>query len=426
MVDLRPFRGLRYNESKVESLEAVLAPPFDVIPETLREKLLRRSPHNVVHVTLAGEVGGDWHDEAAARFRAWKREGVLRQDREPSFYSYEHWFEWKGVPTHRLGLVGIVRLEEDREREIYPHEHTFPAARRDRLKLLSACRANLEPIFLLFPDPERKVAEVIGQAERVDRVEARSDDQTRQVFWRISDPEAIRTIRKLMAGKNLLVADGHHRFATAKDYRDAQWAESDERDREAPYNFQVVHLAAMEDPALRILPTHRTVQGISPEAIASLPDGLSRLYEIHPEKREVGDLAAGLVDVEGEGPEIIAYMGGRSLSLVPRNDGAMQAAMGGDHSALWSSLPASRLHRLILEGMLGIRRDRLAECVRFHRSPVEAAELVDRGEAQAAFFLRSVKPRVVWDLAREGEMMPQKSTDFFPKFPSGFIFYSFE
>lgn len=426
MVDLKPFRGLRYDPTKAGALDTLLAPPFDVIPNGLRQELLRRCAYNVVHLTLAGEIGGDWHESAALRFRNWRREGILRQDEEPSFYAYEHRFEWNGVPTQRLGLIGILRLEEEDEQEVYPHEHTFPRAREDRLKLLSACRANLEPIFLLFSDPEGEVSRAIRKERRVDLVESSGQDETGQAFWRLADPEAIRTIREIFSDKKLLVADGHHRFATAKDFRDAEWARTGHRDRAAAYNYRMIHLSYIEDPALRILPTHRTLNGLAPEALEGLADALAPFYELRREDREIGELAQPLVEAGNTGPEIIVYTGRTTWCLYPRSDDTIRAAMGRDRSPLWSSLPSARLHRLILEDVLGITAHRLAECVTFHRSAVEAASRVDRREAQAAFLLRAVKPQVIWELSRAGEMMPQKSTDFFPKFPSGFIFYAFE
>jgi uncharacterized protein (DUF1015 family) len=426
VVDLRPFRGLRFDQAKVGPIGPLLAPPFDVIANNVRQELLSRSPYNVVHLTLAGEVGGDWHQAAAERFQAWRKEGVLRQDEQPSFYAYEHQFEWKGIAARRLGLIGILRLEEENRQEVFPHEHTFPKARRDRLKLLSACRANLEPIFLVFPDPELQAAQVVRKEEGVDVVETSGNDGTTQTFWRVTDPETIRRIRDLFSSKKLLVADGHHRFATAKDYRDAKWGDTDSRDREAPYNFRMVQLSSIEDPALRILPTHRTVREVPSDAIEAVAEELGSLYEFRVEDGEPGKLAESLVETDRSDPQILMYTARHTWSLYPRSGDAVEAAMGKDRSTLWCSLPASRLHRLILEGVLDIKGERLAECVEFHRSPADAVARVDQGQAQAAFFLRSVEPRVVWELAQRGEMMPQKSTDFFPKFPSGYVFYTFD
>jgi uncharacterized protein (DUF1015 family) len=425
VVDLRPFRGWRYNSEKIPAVEDVVAPPFDVIREPRRQELIESSPHNVVRLTLAGGLGGTWHQEAAERFRQWKEEGILHRDLDPSFYAYETHFDWNGEKIRRRGLIGILRLEED-EQEVYPHEHTFAAPRADRLKLLAACRANLEPIFLLFPDADMVVDKTLAESPRLEEVEIPSFDEVAIRFWRVGDPGSIQTIRKHLAGRKLLIADGHHRFATAKDFRDAEWERVGERDREAGYNFRLVNLATIEDPALRILPTHRTVRRLPEEKLEGLLEKIGEFYEVRKAEGDIEDLAKPLRDNAEGAPEMGVALREGLWSLFPRDEAAIRKAIGEDHSPLWSSLPASRLHGLILHGILEIGQDEFPETVDFYRSPSEAVSEVTEGRARAAFLLRAISPETVWELSKSAEMMPQKSTDFYPKLPSGFVVYGFD
>jgi len=423
VVDIRPFRGWRYDTGTVGAIQDILAPPFDMIRGNRQQELVDSSPYNVVRLTLAGALGGDWHQAAAELFQQWKKDSILRRDTDPSFYAYEMGFDWNGRTVRRLGLLGVLRLEDD-EQEVYPHEHTFAAPRADRLKLLAACRANLEPIFLLFPDASMKVDETVREAPRLEEVQAEFGEASLR-FWRVGDPKAIETVRKHFAERKLLIADGHHRFATAKDFRDAEWKRLGRRDREAGYNFRLVHLAALEDSGLRILPTHRTVRGLPEDGVRNLGNEIGRFYQMRAEEDDIEELVRPLREGEESAPEIMMATNGGTWSLFPRNGAAIGSAMGDDHSGLWASLPASRLHRIILSDILRIPQDRFSEIVDFHRSPSEAIDLVEKGSAQAAFFLRAISPETVWKLSQSGEMMPQKSTDFYPKFPSGFVFYEF-
>ena len=418
MIDLRPFRALHYAPAAVGALADVIAPPYDVIDDAQLERLYERSQFNVVRLIL--NRSADRYGAAAAELAGWRRRGVLVQDREAALYYYVQDFVLDGGSRHqRSGLMAAVRLEPFAAGNILPHERTFPSAKADRLKLMTACRANLSPIFGVYPralaalDPAREhAAAAPAWIDVADRGE-------RHRVWRISDGAAMARIVAGLRDTTVFIADGHHRYETALAYRDQRRAAGD-TDPDAPHNFLLMYLCSMDDPGLVILPTHRVCRGALPA------DWLARVaahfeMEAVPATevfarlgRETRPGSLGLHRKEG------TYL----LHLRERDLGAVDRLFAGVHPVI-RQLDVSILDGFLLGDVLGI------DCVRagqeglltYTHDDRQALAAVDRDGASAAFLLRSPRMTEVEAACLGGQTMPQKSTYFFPKLQTGLVFH---
>jgi uncharacterized protein (DUF1015 family) len=416
MIDLRPFRALHYDPAAVGTLADVIAPPYDIIDDAEVERLYARSPHNVVRLIL--NRSADRYAAAAADLAAWRRRGVLVQDREPGLYYYVQDFALAdGSRRQRSGVMAAVRLEPFAAGNILPHERTFASAKADRLKLMTACRANLSPIFGVYPgglgglDAAREQA--AGHAAWIDV----RDCGERHRVWRIVDPTALARIVAGLRPATVFIADGHHRYETALTYRDQRRADGDS-DPNAPHNFMLMYFCPMDDPGLVILPTHRIWRG-------SLPADWRARAETHFAMEAVAarDVFARLERDRRPGTLGLHRADGTYL-LHLRDTAALDRSLAGIHPAV-RHLEVSILDGLLLGAALGI------DCVRagqegllgFTHDDRQALAAVDRDGAAAAFLLRAPRMTEVEEACRAGQTMPQKSTYFFPKLQTGLVFH---
>lgn len=414
MIDLRPFRALHYDPAVVGSLAAVIAPPYDVIDDGQLEQLYARSPHNVVRLIL--NRSADRYAAAAADMAAWRRRGVLVQDREPGLYYYVQDFALADGSRHqRSGVMAAVRLEPFSAGNILPHERTFASAKADRLKLMTACRANLSPIFGVYPGGldgiEAAREQAAAQAAWIDV----SERGERHRVWRITHPAAVERIVAGLRPATVFIADGHHRYETALMYRDRRRAEGD-TDPNAPHNFMLMYLCPMDDPGLIILPTHRIWRGPLPA------DWRARL-DPHFETEAVEPQQVFARLERGRRPGILGVHRTDGTYLLHLRDmGVVDRSLAGVHPVV-RHLEVSILDGFLLGELLGI------DCVRagqegllgFTHDDRQAQAAVDRDGASAAFLLRSPRMTEVEAACRAGQTMPQKSTYFFPKLQSGLI-----
>jgi uncharacterized protein (DUF1015 family) len=416
MIDLRPFRALHYDPAAVGDLADVIAPPYDVIDEGQLERLHARSPYNVVRLIL--NRSADRYTAAAAALAEWRRGRVLVQDRVPCLYYYVQDFALADGSRHqRSGIVAAVRLEPFAAGNILPHERTFPSAKADRLKLLIACRANLSPIFGVYPRRPDALAPARAHAGTEPPWIDVTDAGERHRVWRLTDAAAQRRIVDGLHGATVFIADGHHRYETALAYRDQRRAAGDV-DADAPHNFLLMYLCAMDDPGLIILPTHRVWRG----ALAS--DWLARL-EAHFEMEAVParDISPRLQRETRPGC-VGLHAAERTCLLHVRDASALDRLLADLHPVI-RRLDVSILDRFLLGRVLGI------DCARggqdgpltYTHDDRQALAAVDRENAAAAFLLRSPRMSEVEAACRAGQTMPQKSTYFFPKLQTGLVFH---
>ncbi len=414
---LEPLRALRYDQAQVD-LNAAVAPPYDVISPRDRERLIAAEPHSVVNLILPDTPG-----RAADLLHEWRKQGVLTRDPDPTLWWHEQRFiAPDGVEKSRAGFLAAVRLWPYDSGRIRPHEQTHASAKQNRLALIQATRTNLSPIFGLYDDPEGGArAALAPAADREPDMEAVDADGTTHRFWGVTDPAAIAAAQAALADREILIADGHHRYETALNYRAERRDADGDPEGDQPYDFMLMYLANLNGEGLEIYPTHRVVMGtrdVTPDLLGAFtvqelettPAALERaLNEIPPAS------IAFAVWRGADRPALLCTLSDRA---------AVMMAMSGSPAAL-RKIDAAVLERVVLAPMLGLVEDpeqfATTDAVRYVRGLDAAVGLVDAGDSAAAFLLRAPTVAQVQDVARAGSVMPQKSTYFYPKLYSGFL-----
>jgi uncharacterized protein (DUF1015 family) len=416
MAEIQPLRALHYNQSLVGSLGDVVAPPYDVIDDVLRARLIARSPYNVVVIDLPEDPsGGDPYAAAEEQFQAWQLQGAITRDREPAIWAHAQSYTGPdGRRRERRGCFCRVRMQDYGPGRIRPHERTHPGPKEDRLRLTRATRANLSPIFSLFSDPAGAAwAALAPAAAGTPWGEVQDDDGTVHRLWRVTDPSTIAAVQAVASDAELLIADGHHRYETARAY-------ADEIGGEGEHRYVLMCLVALEDPGLTVFPTHRLVRGLDAAAQAALADALRRDFEVEEVSREQ------IAPPAGDGPLQLGYTDAhfkRALRLTLKDQAIADAALPG-RSQAYRRLDTGVLEALILKGTLGYSDEDIAHLNGFGyaRDAAQALELVESGQYDAAFLMRPPPVAQVRDVAASGESMPPKSTYFFPKLLTGLLF----
>jgi len=412
MAEIEPLRALRYNPDRTDGLQNVVAPPYDVIDDDQRQELLERSPYNVVAIDLP-EGGEDRYDRAAELLSAWRDEGVIVQDDRPALWTLAQEYTGPdGRRRTRQGCFARVRVEEYGAGRIRPHERTHPGPKEDRLRLTRATRANLSPIFSLYSDPTSLARDALVTHDEPWALTT-DDDGTVNRLWRVEDPEAIALFEEVLADTELLIADGHHRYETARVY-------ADEIGGHGPQDFVLMCLVALQDPGLTVFPTHRLVRGLDGDQQEALATALRRDFDI----RELGDRSQLAPEA---GDEIrIGYLDAHSRRpfMLTLKDRAIADAALPDRAEPYRRLDTAVLEALVLKGALGMTDDDIDHLngLGYARDFAQALELVDTAAYDAAFFMAPTPIRRVQEVASSGESMPPKSTYFFPKVPTGMLF----
>lgn len=427
MPRILPFQGVRYNPARVPDITRVVAPPYDMISPAEQEELYRRDPHNVVRLILARqqEAGGpaDRYAAAAADYRRWRAEGILVQDAAPALYLYREDYAWAGRTFRRLGLIARVGLDEFGG-GAFAHESTMSGPKADRLRLMQACETNFSQIFALYSDPDGSVEAPLAAATAGAPLVSFDDGRgVTHNLWRVEDPVLIERSREALAGRPFIIADGHHRYETALEYRRLM-RQHPERFRES-MNSVMMCLVRMESPGLTILPFHRMLAAPGPDG---LEQRLATAFDFEPRQLPV-DRAAWTGGVQellagAEGMVFGLYLGGSTATLLrpkPGHDFTRHLRPG--TSPLIAGLDVTVLHQGIFGGVLGLDEQRLVQegGIRFFPKAEDAAAEVEAGRGAAVFFLRPSRIDQVWRIATAGVRMPQKSTNFYPKLISGLL-----
>ncbi|HEV7753683.1 MAG TPA: DUF1015 domain-containing protein [Baekduia sp.] len=417
MADVQAFRALRYDLGVVGSLESVIAPPYDVIDAQQRARLAARSPHNVVSIDLPeAPLGGDAYEEAARLLALWRSQGAVVRDETPALWALQQDYVGPdGRALSRRGIFARVRVEEYGAGRIRPHERTHPGPKEDRLRLTRATKANLSPIFSLYDDPAGAAWGALEPHVAGDPWgEATDADGTVNRLWRIDDGGAIARVKMAMGETELLIADGHHRYETARVYAEEIGGEGDHR-------YVLMCLVALQDPGLTIFPTHRLLNKVKdPEVQQKLGRYLRETFDVTPIEQ------SELRPPDGDGPLTMGYIDSfhqQAYRLVLKDQATADAALA-QYPEPYRHLDTAVLEALVLEGVLGMTEDDIAHLdgLGYSRTDDEALQAVLSKEYDCAFFLRGSPVRQVQEIAAAGVNMPPKSTFFYPKVPTGLLF----
>ena len=412
MADVEPLRALHYNLEKIGGLQDVIAPPYDVIDEPQRLELEQQSPFNVVRIDLP-RANGDPYQNAAQTFNDWREQLVVVRDDEPALWLLAQDYTGPdGRRRTRQGFLARVRVEEYGEGRIRPHERTHPGPKEDRLKLTRATKANLSPIFALYDDPANEAANALPHDEPP-WGQATDADGTVNRLWRINDPDVINRAKEALNSTELLIADGHHRYETARIY-------ADEIGGEGPQRYVLMCLVALQDPGLTVFPTHRLVKGLTPQQQETLAGAIRDNFELKP-LGDTSELEPSPGDTVKFG-YIDAHFR-RPFTLTLKDQRIADAALPG-YAEPFRRLDTAVLEAVILKQALGMTDEQIdhLEGLGYARNGQQALELVERGEYDAAFFMAPTPIERVQAVAAAGETMPPKSTYFFPKVPTGLVF----
>jgi uncharacterized protein (DUF1015 family) len=411
MAEIQPLHALRYDLDKTDGLQPVVAPPYDVIDAQQRAELEARSPYNVVRIDLP-EGGEDRYDRAAAQLESWRDAGVIVQDEQPALWTLAQDYTGPdGRARTRRGFFARVRVEDYGPGRIRPHERTHPGPKEDRLRLTRATKANLSPIFSLYSDPAGVAETALASPEPW--AQTTDADGTVNRLGRVTDQDAITAVADALSGTELLIADGHHRYETARVY-------ADEIGGEGPHRYVLMCLVALQDPGLTVFPTHRLVRGLTSEQQEALAATLRRDFEIEPLEDpaqlapEASDrVRMGYIDAHFKRP----YM------LTLRDQATADAALA-DHAEPYRHLDTAVLEALILKATLGMTDHDIDELngLGYARDFAQALDLIDDASYDAAFFMAPTPIERVHEVAASGESMPPKSTYFVPKVGTGLVF----
>jgi len=440
MADIQPFRAYRYDTNRV-ALKDVLTQPYDKISPEMQERYYAASPCNLITIekgrVLPGDAdGNNVYTRAAKKVDEWIAEKVLAQDATPSIYIYSQEFLVPGTHTRRvrIGFIALGRVEDYDAHVVFRHERTLSAPKADRIELLRRTRVQTGQLFLLYDDPSRLIDNLLEETARKSApLELTDEYGVIHRLWPVADPAFVRRIQSAMQDKKLVIADGHHRYETALNYRNEGRAKAGKTDPLAAYEFAMMTFVNTNSKGLTILPTHRVVGNLASFEFEKFRKSMAPYFDWYsypfqnPEECAAA-FAEFRKDLEGESHgrrAIGVYPGGGSFFLfLLRRDADLESVLP-DISEGQRGLDVVLLHRLILDKGLGITAEAVAaeKNVGYEREMEAAIARVDRGEAQVAFLLNPVRVQQVADIALAGDVLPQKSTDFYPKLLSGVAIY---
>jgi uncharacterized protein (DUF1015 family) len=446
MARIYPFRAWRYSPSAVR-LDDVVTQPYDKISPAMQQAYYQRSPYNLVRIILGlpelfdAERGESVYSRAARDFRAWREQGVLAQEKDPCIFAYSQRFKVPGSDTikERRGFIALGKLHDYSEQVVFRHEQTLSKPKSDRLNLLKATHAHFGQIFMLYSDPGGSVEKILYEAPGPAEAEVSDEYGVLHRLWRVSDPAAIRLLTTAMNDKKLIIADGHHRYETALNYSRETESKSQAAVAPAPTEHNpsdlpqpafpeaavMMTFVNMDSDGLVILPTHRVVHSLEYFDSAAFAIAAQEFFTV--EALPAADASNYIETLKSQqGTAFVAVT--RAGALLLRSKPEAVAAVLADLPERQRQLDLSHLHSIILDRLLGLDAEKVREQtnLRYLRDAGEAVEQVRRGEADITFLTNPVTMEQLREVAFAGDVMPQKSTDFFPKLLSGLTIYALD
>lgn len=437
MAEFIPFSGVFYDPERIGRIDDVVAPPYDVISEKGQTILYERHPKNVIRLILGKQLDGDnaqnsVHTRAARFFQDWIAEKTLIRDPEPGFYLTSVSFTINEQTFKRYGVIGLVRLEPFSKGIVLPHERTFSKVKSERLQLMKACHANFSPIFGLYQDANGTLPRLREAVKSLEPDLFLTDDNGfSHCLWRITDPSTIAFVSQSLADQRIYIADGHHRYETALNYR--EWVREKEQDafsQDHPANFVMMNLISMADPGLVILPAHRLLKEVPEDKLGGFIDSATAYFSVN--RFSLEDSPDGAVTAFSDFMMKSSHT--NTVGVYRKNDpflyaltlkqGVMERLFDKEEPVCLLALDVTVLTRLIMMDLLGFDQNRLDDDkkILYQTQTADAVDDVKNGLADVAFILNPTKISQVQRVSEAGHIMPRKSTYFFPKVISGLVF----
>ncbi len=434
MANVKPFRGLRYDTSLVGSLTNVTTPPYDIIsPE--EQDCYSKNEHSIIHLELGKTFETDSEDNnrytrANDKLSDWIETGILKQEDTPAYYLYEEIFSLPDGSVKSLkGLLSAVELVPFSEKIVLPHEETLSKAKADRFQLMDATHANFSPIYFLYMDEKKTVNQIIKEVvKNIPDESFQTEDGITHNMWAIKDSALCNTIHAAFSDKQLFIADGHHRYETALNFRNKLAEEMPGFDKSHGGNYIMAFAVEMDDPGLVVLPTHRMLQNLENYNENSVLSALEENFNV--EKHTASNVAKDAEALLAKHTDVpsFAYITGKDeyYLLTLKNPDAMKQLLP-DKSDAYCSLDVSVLHTLILDKIFGIDTVNMAnqKNLVYTKFASEAVDSVTNGTSACSFMLNGTKVRQIKDVSLLNEKMPQKSTYFYPKLITGLVIHKF-
>ena len=435
MAEFRPFHGIRYSAAKAKDYAQVTAPPYDVISSSERDALHERHPYNIIRLILGKSQPGDdasdnAHTRAAQFFENWRNEGVLVRDQAAGFYLTSVTFVLGGQNITRFGINGMVRLEPFEKGIILPHERTFSKVKSERLRLMKACHANLCPIFGIYSDSSGISAKLRSiAADMTPAIKLTDDKGLEHRLWHLTDTAVIEAVTQSLRDQRIYIADGHHRYETALNYREWVKAQNMGYTVDHPCNYVMMSLISMEDPGLVILPAHRLLREISQASVDRMLEDASRYFDIRTidiqrDFKAAAEKVNTFLAEHAEGNTIGVYGKNHdTVYMLILKPGVMNQLFGHEMHAALLDLDVSVLTHLIMMEILGFDQKRLDDetKIAYRTEIIDSLLDVKEGAADLCFLLNPTRMDQVKQVAESGLIMPRKSTYFYPKEISGLV-----
>jgi uncharacterized protein (DUF1015 family) len=436
LAEIRPFRGVHYNQSLVKDPAQVLCPPYDIITPALQHQLYHQNEVNFVRVEFGREFPQDTETDnrytrALDTAVKWLEQGILKVDEEPSIYIHDHNFSYQGKKCRRRSLTCLVKLEEWSKMVIRPHEGTLPEPKSDRLSMLWTLHANTSPILALYEDPMGKISSILEAESHVEpMISAGLDSGESHYLWAVKDAGTVSQICSYLKPQTIYIADGHHRYESALAYQRERRVGCTSEPGQESFDFVMMTLVDLSDPGLIILPAHRLIRGLSKSALDALTTGMETFFSVEQiplsradTRNQIDDL---LSDESGKVKLILCgLVKDRLLVLELRDYSLVRQMIPYFHSEIYQKLDVSIVDHVILEEIMGMTQDSSAISLDYRHDVLDAINMVQEEEYQLAFIVSPVRPDMIKAVADSGDRMPRKSTYFYPKSPAGLVFYRF-